>query len=42
MVKFVSMTHISNEIDKISTLIAARIPFSAKDLKNKNAKAEDV
>lgn len=42
MVKFVSMTHISNEIDKISTLVAAGVPFSAEDLKDNNTKAEDV
>jgi hypothetical protein len=36
------MTHISNEIDKIPTLVAARVPFPAEDLKNKNTKAEDV
>jgi hypothetical protein len=35
-------THISNEIDEIAALIATRIPFPAKDLKNKNPKAEYI
>jgi len=32
----------SNEINEIATLMAPGIPFSTKDLKNKNTKAEYI
>jgi hypothetical protein len=35
-------TYISKDIDEISTIMATRIPFSAKDLKNENTKAEYI
>jgi hypothetical protein len=35
-------SHISKHIDEISTLCVSRIPYSAKDLKDNNTKAEDV
>ena len=35
-------TYISKDIDKISTFLAIRIPFSTKDLKKENTKAEYI
>jgi len=35
-------THISKEIDEISIVLAAGIPFTTKDLKNENTEAEYI
>jgi len=38
----VCITHISKEIDEISTFRATGIPLSTKDLKNENTEAKYI